>query len=200
MRQGGFQRPQQRPPQQPDVEILVPGARGRRAFSGGQDEEGPLALGNRQAVESKIRAGRTSGSYNLACLSLTAVPPAAVNPWDAAHLRAEDSKAWEVAEPVKVDASMNELVVLPADMSVWAPSLRALLVRQNCITELPRALFSLTALTTLDLSSNRLTSFGGGNDPALLQGLPMLRELNLKNNELVELPASFGVRTTYWLG
>lgn len=84
---------------------------------------------------------------------------------------------------------MNELEALPAEMGGWAPSLRALLCRQNRLARLPPALFSLSSLVTLDLSSNALVAFGDGD---LLAGLAALRELHLRANNLTELPASFG--------
>ena len=87
---------------------------------------------------------------------------------------------------------MNELETLPEDMGAWAPSLRALLCRQNRLTRLPPALFSLSSLITLDLSANGLVAFG--DNPGLLAGLTALREINLRSNNLKELPASFGVR------
>ena len=154
-------------------------------------------MGNKQAVEAKLRAGRSSGVYNFACLELTSAPPAAIDPWDPSHLRPGEDKAWEIVEPSKVDLSMNELEALPADMGGWAPSLRVLLCRQNRLARVPPALFSLGSLVTLDLSSNALVAFGGDgdDDPGLLAGLAALRELNLRANNLVELPASFGVRT-----
>lgn len=91
---GFFQRPQ-RPP------------RGGSRFDDdkgvGGGGGGVTVMVSKQAVDAKLRAGRASGVYNLACLELTTVPPAAVDPWNPAHLRpGENDKAWEVVEPTKV--------------------------------------------------------------------------------------------------
>jgi hypothetical protein len=210
-----FERQQQRPQQPPlpqqqpndggglAVEILVPPpgsgtARGRRAISGSRSGGADaLVLGlNKQSVDVKLQAGRASGVLNLSCLGLAAVPQEALSPWE--HLRPEE-KAWEIVETQKVDLSMNALASLPPAIGNWAPSLRVLLCRQNQLGALPRELFSLSSLVTLDLSNNALAAFGGGgagggDAGALLEGLPALRELNLKANHLVSLPSSLGVR------
>lgn len=199
MRRPSEQRAQRLPPPHNAgvaVEILVPGSR-RRTHSGGGSSSGgggfdaaPVGMLGRQGLEAKLRAARSSGALNLACLGLKAVPPEALSPYD--HLGPEE-KAWEVLELQKVDLSMNDMDALPAEIDNWAPALRTLLCRQNRLAAVPPQLFSLSSLVTLDLSSNGLTAFGGG-DPALLQGLPALKELNLRGNQLAELSASLGVR------
>ena len=119
-------------------------------------------------------------------------------------------------EEARVDLRCRALSALPPDVCARLPAVRALLLSQNLIGELPAVAWSsLGELLDLDLSDNRLSSLpsdglralrslrvlrlarqrGPKGDriltklPDALGGLPRLEELDVRGNALTELPA-----------
>ena len=116
----------------------------------------------------------------------------------------------------EVDLRYRALSALPPDVCARLPAVRALLLSQNLIGELPAVAWSsLGELLELDLSDNRLSSLPSDGLRALrslrvlrlarqrgpkgeriltelpdaLGGLPRLEELDVRGNALAELPA-----------
>lgn len=119
-------------------------------------------------------------------------------------------------EEARVDLRCRALSALPPDVCARLPAVRALLLSQNLIGELPAVAWSsLGELLDLDLSDNCLSSLpsdglralrslrvlrlarqrGPKGDriltklPDALGGLPRLEELDVRGNALTELPA-----------
>ena len=119
-------------------------------------------------------------------------------------------------DAVTVDLRGCALSALPPDVCARLPAVRALLLSQNLIGELPAVAWSsLGELLELDLSDNRLSSLPSDGLRALrslrvlrlarqrgpkgeriltelpdaLGGLPRLEELDVRGNALTELPA-----------
>ena len=84
-----------------------------------------------------------------------------------------------------LDLSFNLLEVLPSALSK-IPLLETLLVPNNRLTS-PCKLPLMLQLTNLDISHNGVTSLHADS----FLGLPKLRELNLSNNSMKNLPSSF---------
>lgn len=104
------------------------------------------------------------------------------------HLNAANNKIYKLPEAGKTSSSpktKRESRTLNPNQSGWCcPVLEEIHLHDNRIDSVPACLFTLTALTVLDLSNNKLQAL-----PFKMWSAPKLRELNLSLNMLHDLPS-----------
>jgi hypothetical protein len=89
---------------------------------------------------------------------------------------------------IQLGPDSRKLSELLTDLHKNVPTLTALNLSRNNLTEIPATIGNLTALTRLDLSHNiKLTEI-----PATIGNLTALTELYIENNNLTALPAEIG--------
>ncbi|KIJ66849.1 hypothetical protein HYDPIDRAFT_174179 [Hydnomerulius pinastri MD-312] len=179
-----------------------------------EDDEN-LDLG-RWSVKETIERARSTGSINLASRSLPCLPsalfeihlgvkpdvlksvpqepPMAASDAPGKRPGQRDGPAWFEAQDLQVlKAWNNEIIEIQHEISLFG-SLKTVDLHQNKISFLPDTFADLTALTTLDLSHNSLTSLPNLSHnsltslPSNIFALPILTNLNLSHNALVSLP------------
>ncbi|KAJ5175456.1 uncharacterized protein N7482_001333 [Penicillium canariense] len=138
------------------------------------DDEDPfnqLPKGSNTAVlKKRVEGARTSGTLNIAAMSLTEIPKEVINMYE---FDSETSSNWfENVDLVKFIAADNELVEVADDTF---PDIDPVDFNPDSDERGPQ----FGALETLDLHGNKLQAL-----PVGLRRLHQLRFLNLSNNEL----------------
>ena len=145
-------------------------------------------------LRKRIDVAKTEGKLNIAALGLTEIPREVLNMYQ--HNDSESVAWYETVDLIRFNAADNEINDLAAAFThtsvieneeqnedatggVFA-SLEVIDLHGNQITTLPPVFRSLSRLTTLNLSRNRITI----DTLFVLAGIQSLRELRLAENAL----------------
>lgn len=157
---------------------------------------------NNNVLLKRMNAGRISGRLNIAALGLSEFPECLKGMYNIENIDINSGEWYESVDLVRLMAADNEFEFLPSwafpDMSLAIDleegnifgGLQSIDLHGNNLNELPDGLISLTRLTNINLSRNRLTN----TCMDILGQIPSLRHLQLARN-LLEGPLNDSVGT-----
>lgn len=149
-------------------------------------------LSDHNILLKRMETGRTSGKLNIAALGLSEFPTCLKGMYNIENIDIDCGEWYESVDLVRLMAADNELEFLPSwafpDMSLATDleegnifgGLQLIDLHGNNLNELTSGLTSLTHLTNINLSRNRLTN----TCMDVLGQLPSLRQLQLTKNLL----------------
>uniref|UniRef100_A0A7S0YIR7 Uncharacterized protein n=1 Tax=Polytomella parva TaxID=51329 RepID=A0A7S0YIR7_9CHLO len=137
------------------------------------------------SINKAIAASRSTGNLALGGRNLREIPEAVWN--NEIELPDAQTKWWEVADVVKADLSRNAIQIFPDGFIQSLTLLTSLDLSHNKLTKLPEDFTPLSDLRSLNVASNSLVTL-----PASIAYLERLATLNVSQNALVTLPSNLG--------
>ncbi|CAM1502411.1 Fc.00g043950.m01.CDS01 [Cosmosporella sp. VM-42] len=184
---------------QPSSDLRSPIIPSDDGFDFGVNHEDPFNLGHgknpgKKVLQQRVNTARTSGKLNIAALNLKEIPVEVMKMYDLESIGTFDGSWAESVDLTRLIAADNEFETLDdfifpdstaqafeeaqaGQGSIFA-GLETLDMHGNLLVGVPLGFRRLTCLTSLNLSSNRLTN----NSLDTIAQISGLRDLKLANN------------------